>query len=249
MLSGFSLLVGLGASLGLWQVARHVPSREAQRWVCYGLVVLAGCLLGARLLFVLLHATYYRHHLWEVFQPWLGGLSWSGTVGGGVLALVLLARRSRIPFAIVADHLAPLAAPLAITIWLGCWQAGCAYGTAAATGQWWGVPGRGEDGSYAARLPLQLVAAFALLFYFGWLERKLSRPHPAGWRASLTGLGLAGNLLLFSFLRADAAPGWLGLRLDVWVALFFLVAMLAGVWWIVKRDRRKHESNFGAGAD
>ena len=72
-MSTFALLLGLGATLGLWQVARQSPPRQVGRWVDVGLAVLAGMLLGARAAYVVLHPAYYATHPGEWWHLWQGG--------------------------------------------------------------------------------------------------------------------------------------------------------------------------------
>ncbi|MDZ4159187.1 MAG: prolipoprotein diacylglyceryl transferase family protein [Anaerolineaceae bacterium] len=239
MLNGFSLLVGLGASLGLWQVTRRAPPDTALVRVHAGLIVLAGSLAGSRLGFVMLHAAYYRSQPLEILQVGLDGLSWVGALAGGLLAILALSRCRHTPFAELADNLAPLVAPLAVFTWLGCWQAGTAYGATVPAGTLWSVPVRGEDGIFNDHLPLQLLAALSALVYFCWLEWKASIRSIAGWRASLTGVGLAANLLLFSSLRVDPAPTIAGVRLEVWAALVLMIAALAALRSIWKSTGTK----------
>lgn len=82
----FALLIGLGASLGLWQVARTTPDDQTGRWVDAGLGVLVGMLLGARAAYVALHPAYYAAHPGEWYRLWMGGYSAAGAVAGGLLA-------------------------------------------------------------------------------------------------------------------------------------------------------------------
>jgi prolipoprotein diacylglyceryltransferase len=221
----YSLLVGIGASFGLLQVARLAPKHQAGRWVNAGLWVLAGSLIGARLAYATFNTPYFYNHPQEIPLFWLGGLAWPGAVFGGVLAMLCLATILKIPFALAADRLAPLIAPVAIMAWLGAWQVGAAYGLAVPDGAWWGVRVTVEDGSTLLRLPLQELAAGTLALYFAWLEmRSLKLP---GARSGLSLFGLAMNLLIFSFLRGDPAPAWDGLRPDTWAA-FIMAALSLG---------------------
>ncbi len=218
-MSAFAFLVGLGASLGLWRVIQRVPRWQASRWMNSALITLLGCLIGARTAYVAFHTSYYASHLLEAFEIWKGGLAWPGAVVGGLLALLVVALIWKIPVALLADRLIPLASPLAIAVWLGCWQSGVAYGFRLPPGVWLGVPSRDETGAVSMRFPVQPLAAMTLVIFFWWLElRNFPRDHP-GRLASLAGLGLAINLMVFSLLRADPGQLWGGLRPDVWMAL------------------------------
>jgi phosphatidylglycerol---prolipoprotein diacylglyceryl transferase len=225
----YTFLVGLGASLGLWRVLQRVPRWQAVRWLNAALVTLVCCLLGARLVFVAFNWSYYSRHVLEAFLIWKGGLAWPGAVGGGLLGILLAAHLGGLPLAMLADNLAPLAAPLAIAAWLGCWQAGCAYGDQIPTGAWWGLPTRDESGLVSMRIPVQPLAALTLVVFFWWLEmRAFPREYP-GRFASLAWFGLSLNLLFFSFLRADPIPLWSGLRPDVWAAILLFLLSLGAI--------------------
>ena len=218
-MSAFAFLVGLGASLGLWRVIQRVPRWQAARWMNSALITLLGSLLGARIVYVAFHTAYYASHMLEAVEIWKGGLSWPGAVAGGLVGLAAVAFIWRLPIALLADRLTPLASPLAIAVWLGCWQSGVAYGARLPQGAWWGIPTRDETGAVYTRFPVQPLAALTLVIFFWWLEVKnFPRDHP-GRLASLAGLGLSANLLIFSFLRADPSQLWIGLRPDVWMAL------------------------------
>jgi prolipoprotein diacylglyceryltransferase len=222
----FTLIIAGGAVLGLVQVARHAGREEMLAWMDAAALTMLAALIGARLYFVLLYFDYYRTHPLEIHQVWLGGLDWPGAVAGGVLAIFGIAFVRALPLGHTADRLAQAAPPLAMAAWLGCWWAGCGYGFPSA---FLGVPVVAEDGSSAVRFPVQLLAALSLLCYYAWLEIGSARPLPPGARAGWIGLGLAVNLLLFSFLRADPAPLWSGQRPDTWAALVMLIIMLAAV--------------------
>ena len=95
-----------------------------------------------------------------------------GAVAAALLTLGVLSLVKRRPLAWLADSLAPLTGPLAIGVWLGCWQAGVAYGAPLpAAGAWWGVPAPDEAGLVSLRVPLQLLCAVALLAYLWLVER------------------------------------------------------------------------------
>ena len=210
----YAVLVGLGAALGLWQVIQTALPALAARRARQGLVLLLGGLLGARLGYVLLHFAYYRQHLLEAPQLWLGGLYWPGALAGALLALPVIARASGERLVVLADGLTPLLPPFTILVWLACWTAGCAYGIHT-QGAWWGLPAADETGVVARRLPLQVLAALTL--------------------------ALMTHTFLFSLLRTDPTLRWLGLRADSWAALAFALPALAG-WLILHLRRGKIDS-------
>mgnify|MGYP005849541303 FL=1 len=231
----FALLVGLGASLGMWQVHLSAPPWHRRVYLNAGLLALLGALLGARLFSVAFYWGYYREHVWEIFQLWRGGLSWVGALAGGVLATWLVSRSTRISWKLFADHLSPLLLPLGVMTWLGCWQTGCAYGPLAAD---WGLPGIAtldETGQLLPRVPLQPLAAACLALLLGWVESRRKAFRCPGMRASAFGMAFSLHLLLFTAFRADPAPRWFSLRPETWAALVF--CLLFAVGWALCRER------------
>lgn len=147
---------------------------------------------------------------------------------GGLLALAWYARWIKRPFAILAEALLPLAATFSLGAWLGCWQAGCAYGPP--VDAWWGLPARDELGVILLRWPVQLAGAVLTLVLMALLDRVRAQVKAPGL---IPGAGLLGGslmMLALSFVRADPAPVWQGLRLDSWAAVGFAGM---GIIWLV----------------
>jgi prolipoprotein diacylglyceryltransferase len=190
--------------------------------------------MGGRLAFVAVQWSYYRDHLPQTLR--LDGLAWPGALLGGLLALAWYAQWVKRPFAILAEALLPLAATFSLGAWLGCWQAGCAYGPP--VDAWWGLPARDELGVLLPRWPVQLAGAVLTVVWMALLERVRLRQESAGRTAAgyCAALGLLGGSLLMlalSFARADPAPVWQGLRLDSWAAAGFAglgVVWIAHIW-------------------
>jgi len=226
---GYSILLGLGTGIGLAWVVLSSPRKEAHNRLTAGLWVLFGGLLGARTVFVVLNWPYFQAHPGESALFFLGGLAWPGALAGGLLALGIYAWINHQPVRSLADALLPLAAGLAVSAWLGCWLEGCAYGPA--TNAWWGLPGKDEWGAAAQRIPTQLLGALLTLLVIGLLDWGQKRFDRSGLAAALALMGLSLELFGLSFLRADPAPLWNGVRLDAWAALVF--AGIAGVAIII----------------
>lgn len=231
----FSLWVGIGASLGLWRLARSAQRQPAE-WVNAGLFVLIFSLAGARLSFVLHNLAYFNTHRIEIPLMWLGGLTWPGAVLGALLALAVLVVRYRSPRTgrlspgWLCDQLYPSLPTVAIGAWLGSWQAGSGYGALAPSGVWWAIPAAAEDGLLLLRWPVQPLAALSLLVFFALLELRVEPMRPAGRISCLALTGLLLHLLIFTGLVADPSPYWNGLRLDTWMALLMLIAFLTSLF-------------------
>lgn len=226
------MLAGAGATLGLLQVARGAQPQHAQRLLDFALLTLLGALLGARAFYVALHSVYYTAHPGEAVQIWQGGYAWPGAAAGAIVVLALIALVKRRPLALLADGLAPLLGPLAIGLWLGCWQAGVAYGQALPNGSL-GIPTVDEAGVVSVRLPLQMLCALGLLVYLWLADRGLvalaGRSHHPGLKAPLFSLGLGLDLLAAALLRADPVPNWGSLSVDTWCALGLIALSLLGL--------------------
>ena len=221
--------------MGLLRVAQVSPAIMANRQVNRGLLVLLGCLLGARAVYVLERWAYYGAHPGEIVQLLSGGLSAAGALAGGLIALILLSLLQRVSLFQLGDDLILLAPPLAAGIWMGCWLSGCAYGPLTPQDAWWGIPVTDETGLVASRLPLQLLAAGSLLTCFWLLENRLGLIRPRdGQIASLGCVILGLNLIVFLLLRSDLTRLWRGVSLDVWTALGLCLIGLASSLWVFR---------------
>ena len=237
-MNGFSVIMALSASLGLgWTAVRMTP-RLALETVDNGLAALAGALLGSRLGYVLAHWSYFQKQPLEFFQFWSGGLSGSGALMGGCLAVLLVSLLIHQHPGKVADRLLPLGAALVAGAWLACWISGAAYGRE--TSAWWGLPSADELGFYARRFPVQALGVLAALAWYALLESRQSLFDrlPAGSAASLWLLGTALSLFGLSFLRGDPARIVGSLRLDALgdlATILLAVLCLTSIW--VARQR------------
>jgi phosphatidylglycerol:prolipoprotein diacylglycerol transferase len=224
----YAIIVGIGAAAGLAWVARRAPHPEATAWVAAGMWVLLGALVGGRAAFVAANWLYFHTHLLEAPQIWLGGLFWPGALVGALFVLALLRLTHRLPASYLAEGFLPLALLVVIAGWLGCWQAGCAYGQAAPSA-WWALPAPDEWGEWARRVPLQPAGAVLTLGWFGLVEVACARLRRPGLAASLALFGLGAILLGLSFLRADPLPVLRGWKLDTWASLGTLVLAIFGM--------------------
>ena len=225
--NGYAVILGLGAALGCWQVLRQFSPREQPRWSTLLLLSLTGSLVGARAWHVLIMAVVANQSI-PFFAFWQGGLGWPGALAGGLAVWAGLVVAWRLPLSLSADRMLPLFALMPVSAWLGCWQAGCAYGRMLPDGSLWGLRMQDEAGVFAERFPLQFLAVL-LLLAFVIVLLILQRWHVflPGQLASAFGSGLGLSLLLVAFLRADPQPRWQSLPLDAWAALVLVLACAA----------------------
>ncbi len=183
--------------------------------------MLLGALIGSRAVFVMVDWAYYQLHPVEIIQVWLGGLSGVGALVGAVLAAVITSLWWKLPANMYLDATLPLLGTITITSWLGCWLDRCAYGQP--TNAWWGIPARDEWGVLAPRVPVQILGAILTLVLIWWLDRSTKVLPIHGLRAGLGLFGVSAVLFGLSYLRADPAEVWRGLRLDAWGALGLMI--------------------------
>ncbi len=237
-MTSFALLIGLGASLGLWQVARTSPEKQTGSWVDAGLGVLVGMLFGARAVYVALHPAFYAAHPGEWYRLWLGGYSAAGAVAGGLVAALIAALLMRTSFALLLDAVSPLFPPLVVLGWLGCAAVGCGYGPEMGIDSWLAVPVPDEWGQVMARFPLQFSAALIFLVYNWVVAAVLTGRSFPGQRAALVGLGLAGVQFSAALLSAEPVALWRGLSYEAWAALglgVFSLGLAVYAFWPRKK--------------
>lgn len=237
-ITSFSVIIGLGASLGLGWVAWRAQEDERERWVDAGLWVLLGSLLGARLAFAGENWGYFNTHLGEIPQVWQGGLVWYGGVVGGALAAAGTSILWRAPLGELADGLMPLAVVLAVSAWLAGWLAGKDYGFAVST-LWFGLPARDEWGVYRLRFPLQLSGALLTMTLFVGLDHNRDWFSVPGQAASLGLGGLAVIQGILAFLSGEPTQTWCGWPLDAWAGVTMGCLGLLIFGWLTWTTRRR----------
>jgi phosphatidylglycerol---prolipoprotein diacylglyceryl transferase len=141
---GFAIAVGFIAAIAVAarRAERLNGDGEAVRDLCFWLLV--SSLVGARLLFVLLHISTFVHAPVRALAFWEGGLVfYGGLIAAGATAW-WVGRRRGLAFARTADVLAPSVALGHFFGRIGCFLAGCCYGR--------------ECASAGARFPVGSVA-------------------------------------------------------------------------------------------
>jgi hypothetical protein len=261
----FSLILGLGATLGLAWSLRNLPEARALRNLDAGLWALFGGLLGGRLVHVAAGWSYYGGHPLEIPQVWLGGVSGPGSAAGFWCALFLYAACYGLPTGMLSDELLPLGLAVGVSAWLACWLDGTAYGVTVAS--WGGIPARDEWGQWMLRWPVQLLGAGLTLLIFwildkdhlsalasdgrqpaSWFRQAISRlagsllNNPAGTRSRWAFWFLTLEFGMLSMLRADPTFIYRGLRLDTWawlglIGLSTLAILFYTTPWMKKADR------------
>jgi len=245
----FTALIAAATLVGLALLVAAARRRGEPplRWLDAGLGGLAGGVIGARLLHVLLNLAYFKDHAAEALSLRAGGLSAHGALYGALLGVWLAARWRRVPFRAVADVLALLWPLGMIAAWAGCLAASCGYGAEVRTladFPAWAV-GETADiyGTLAPRYNTQqfglwlgagLLILAGLLTLAGWLR---------GYRLWLILALSAAGLFVLGFFRGDGAPGPLpNLTWDQALDLSVIVLSVVGAVGTALR-RPAHESS------
>ncbi|MEP0774928.1 MAG: prolipoprotein diacylglyceryl transferase [Acidobacteriota bacterium] len=242
---GVMLLVGI--ALGLWTARRRARrvGLDGDRVVDLGLWLILGGLAGAKLLLVITEPSYLTslRGLWSLLRA--GGVFYGGLIGALVAAVILL-RRHRLPVLPVTDVLAPSVALGHFFGRLGCFFAGCCYGSHCERP--WAVvftdPQAAEISGTPLGVPLHPVqlyeAAFNLANFFilSWVFAR--RPRGADGIVLGTYLITYGAArFILEYFRGDADRGFV-----LWQALstsqaIAAVAVLAGLALVTLAWRRR----------
>ncbi len=237
----FSLLIGLGASLGLLRVLQTAPASSRLRWLLAALITQIGALVGARAGYVISNLGYFKTHTQEIAALHMGGLFWPGALAGALLFGLITLLLLKLPVFEGLDRLMRMLLPLSLFAWLACWQAGLAYGRPLSAGTSWGMLMTDESGMRTLRLPLQPLAALSLILVLGAVEmltKKMLRP---GLKAGMIGLVFSLHAVFFSWLQTDPIQHYLSFRLDTWAAALFSLASLAFLIFILIRKPQGSE--------
>jgi prolipoprotein diacylglyceryltransferase len=239
-MNGFSLILGLGATIGLLRLLQSSPEATRIRWLVAGLITLFGGLVGARLAFVVIYHVYFSTHSAEILKINLGGLSWPGALAGAILFGWLALKILGLGMADGADRLSRILLPVAAAVWAGAWLTGSAYGQPLPAHPWWGMNMPDDAGITTLRVPLQPAALISLVILLASSEFLLQNAKRKGIKAACSGFILSIHTLLFSFMRYDSVQHIIGLRLDSWAALFWsLVFLFLIFFFAVKRKPRQ----------
>ncbi len=173
------MLAFLAALARTYQAAKrlHDPSIPPDNILDAGIWMIIIGTVGARLLFVLVDWSSYRHapdFPLNTLQVWHGGLSFHGGLFGGIGALIGYCLLKRMSILKVADLFAPSVMIAYVIGRLGCLLNGCCYG--APTTMPWGIRFLDDDTGVLTppSHPTQLYASLLSLVFFGgliWLER------------------------------------------------------------------------------
>ncbi len=239
----FLALAFLFAILTAGREAKRLGLPQGQFYdLCFYLILAA--LVGSRLLFVILEPGKFLGQPLKIFALWEGGLDFQGGLFLALIVAFLYIRRHGWPWRSTLDALA-LGAPLGQFFGrIGCFMAGCCYGTPSQAP--WAVTFTNPESLCPLRVPLhpaQLYESFLALGVFGFLFWFRKRKQYSG-QMTLLYLSLAGLVrFVVEFFRSPEdyrGPtyfGFMPLTQLLALGLFLVCAGLLLYWGFKSKPR------------
>jgi len=231
----YGVLVALGFLAGLWMAGRLGlrAGLDAEHITNLGLYCALAALAGAKLMMLAVDAGYYWEHPDRIFS--LESLQAGGVFYGGLLGALAVAawylHKTRLPALVVADVFAPGIALGHGIGRLGCFAAGCCWGTKCALP--WAVTFTNPAAHDLVGVPLgvplhpaQLYESAAEFAIFGVLYWRFGRPHGRGDIISLYLMLYCAARFLVEFVRNHEQGNLWGTPLDAsqWISLVLFAA-------------------------
>lgn len=198
----YGLMVALGFALAIllsYRLAARFNINK-NKIIDFGIVVLLGGLIGARLFYVLMNTGYYIANPLEIINLTKGGLVWYGGFLSGILVGILFVKKNNINFWDGADLLAPYIALAQSIGRIGCFLNGCCYGKFAPDNYLLGVIFPHES---VSRHPTQIYESVAMLIVFLVLRRWQEARHFKGEIFLVYAVLYSLSRFLLEFLRGD----------------------------------------------
>ncbi len=237
----YGLIVVGAAAMALWVAQREGRRRGLESRLVGDAAIWVGiaAVIGGRVLYVIQNELpSLAQHPTHILMVWMGGLSFYGGLLGGLLALIVFARRRHIAVLTAFDVAAPAAAIGQAIGHLGCLIGGDSYGIP--TDAPWAVIYRNANAMAPLGVPLHPTQAYeaillAALFVGLWIGRERLSRLGNGTVAGTYLLGLAAIRFGLFYLRDEPAV-LLGLKTAQVIGLG--IAVLAIVLFIAARRAR-----------
>jgi len=166
----YGLFVAIGFFVGILVTIRlgKTEGFSAQQVMDMSFIILLSAIIGSRVMYVLINASYYTRQPLDMLKIWQGGLVFSGGIIGVVLTMIWYIKRHDLPLGKVADLWAPAIAIGQCIGRIGCFMAGCCYGKP--TDLKWGVTFTHTHALCPLNIslhPAQLYSSISGLIIFG----------------------------------------------------------------------------------
>jgi prolipoprotein diacylglyceryl transferase len=209
-------------------------------------------IIGGRIYFDLTTPKYIPHHWYGVFAVWDGGLGIWGGIALGALAGVWRVRKRGVSAAAFADAAAPALLVAQAVGRIGNYFNKELFG--GPTSLPWGlyIPPAYRPPGYLGYTTFQPTFLYELIFDLALAAGLVWLGHHRGIRPpGLFALYVAGYSAFRIFeeaLRVDPSEHFLGLRLNMYVAIVLTVAGLAWFWRSQRRERPGPDGGEGGAA-
>jgi len=223
----YGMMVAIGFAVATLLAYKHAHEFgiDKDKIIDLGIVMLAGGIIGARIVYVALNYQYYIRNPLEIINLTKGGLVWYGAFILGMIAAAWFIRKKRMSFWNTADLFAPYIALAQGFGRIGCFLNGCCYGSPVPSGFILGVVFPEE---YILRYPTQIFSALTLLLIFVILRFWQEKRHFTG--EIFLGYGLLYSIKRFGieFFRGDNPKILYGLTVSqlISTAIFAICSFL-----------------------
>jgi phosphatidylglycerol---prolipoprotein diacylglyceryl transferase len=205
------------------------------------LSALAGLLIGAKIFYYFgpwswQHDWSFTFRLMRTLQVWGSGLVFYGGFIGACVGMYLYAKIRKVTILPYVDLIALSIGIAAGLSRVGCWFAGCCYGTP--TNVPWAILRNG-----VAIHPTQLyfVAAGVFVFIIAWYAHK--RSQYAGYTAIVSVFWYSFTRFFIEFFRAD--PRYFTLTASQWISIVLILITVFLYFWCKKKhlDLKAHDAH------
>ena len=242
----YAICILIGIFLATAVTSRRLTKRGGEPGVVLDIILWAVPLgiVGARIFHVLTHPDDYfgaGKNLWEVFAVWNGGIAIFGALIGGAIGAYIGCHRAGIRFWSFADAVAPALLLAQAMGRLGNWFNHELFGLP--TTLPWGLEIESTNAAFPVGLPAGTLFHPIFLYEIVWnlvgvaviliLERKFRLRWGTSLGVYLIWYGVGRSV--FETIRVDPSEIFLGLRTNVWAALF---AIVLGLVIIIVQSRR-----------
>jgi phosphatidylglycerol---prolipoprotein diacylglyceryl transferase len=236
---GFLVALGFLAGIGfaVWQAKKEgIP---VDKIIDLSFYILLAAIIGSRLLFIIINAGHYTANPLDIFKIWEGGLVFYGGVLLAIPTVLWYVKKAGLGLWNTADIFAPSIAIGHAFGRLGCFAAGCCYGTISEALPW-GVIFTNPECLAPLNVslhPVQLYESAGEFMNF-FILVALIRHKKFDGQLFMTYLLLYGILrFIVEFFRGDAARGFLvgPVSVSQGISILMVLAALAGFAMLRRR--------------
>lgn len=204
-----------------------------------------GVILGGRIGYIIFYKPgYYLANPLEILYVWQGGMSFHGGFLGVLVAMVLIARKSQMPWLKITDFIAPLVPTGLAAGRMGNFINGELPGRIVEQGaipwaMWFPQVDRVATLRHPSQLYQFLLEGLALFFILWWFSKK---PRPLGAVSAVFLIGYGAFRFIAEFGRQpDDFLGLLAMNLSMgqWLSLPMIIAGIGMLVWANKQAPAK----------